>query len=121
MAPLQQVKEKYGFTSLRMDLGPIRCDCCSKTYDGNDHTVLCGPGAFICQECVEVCHEIIADDIKFHAMRPDYKSPVVRREPVLGYRYLVTMGPVGAVRLRLIQAFAMALGTRWPSVQQLYE
>jgi hypothetical protein len=41
--------------------------CCS--FCDRDHTqarkIIAGPSVFICDECVEVCNDIIADDNKF--------------------------------------------------------
>lgn len=38
----------------------IRCSFCSKTQD--DGVILvAGPGVFICEECIALCNEIIAE------------------------------------------------------------
>ena len=40
----------------------LRCSFCSKSQ--NDvHKLIAGPTVYICNECVDVCNEIIADDI----------------------------------------------------------
>ena len=42
----------------------LRCSFCNK--DQNDvRKLIAGPTVFICDECVEVCNDIIADDNKF--------------------------------------------------------
>ncbi len=42
----------------------LRCSFCNK--DQNDvRKLIAGPTVFICDECVEVCNDIIADDTKF--------------------------------------------------------
>jgi ATP-dependent Clp protease ATP-binding subunit ClpX len=42
----------------------LRCSFCNK--DQNDvRKLIAGPTVFICDECVEVCNDIIADDSKF--------------------------------------------------------
>src|SRR5919112_1451618 len=44
----------------------LRCSFCNK--DQNDvRKLIAGPTVFICDECVEVCNDIIADDNKFEA------------------------------------------------------
>ncbi|HVJ26122.1 MAG TPA: ATP-dependent Clp protease ATP-binding subunit ClpX [Vicinamibacterales bacterium] len=44
----------------------LRCSFCNK--DQNDvRKLIAGPTVFICDECVEVCNDIIADDNKFDA------------------------------------------------------
>ena len=40
---------------------PIRCSFCGKTQD-EVNRIIAGPGVYICNECVELCHEIIEDD-----------------------------------------------------------
>ena len=44
----------------------LRCSFCNK--DQNDvRKLIAGPTVFICDECVEVCNDIIADDNRFEA------------------------------------------------------
>ncbi len=44
----------------------LRCSFCNK--DQNDvRKLIAGPTVFICDECVEVCNDIIADDNKFES------------------------------------------------------
>jgi ATP-dependent Clp protease ATP-binding subunit ClpX len=46
------------------DAEVLRCSFCNK--DQNDvRKLIAGPTVFICDECVEVCNDIIADDNKF--------------------------------------------------------
>ena len=40
---------------------PIRCSFCGKSQD-EVNRIIAGPGVYICNECVELCHEIIEDD-----------------------------------------------------------
>ena len=39
----------------------IRCTFCGKQQD-EVHRLIAGPGVYICNECVELCHEIIEED-----------------------------------------------------------
>ena len=39
----------------------VRCSFCNKTQDQVD-TLVAGPGVFICNECVELCREVIEDE-----------------------------------------------------------
>ena len=51
--------------------GPLRCSFCNKSQ----HDVcklIAGPEVFICDDCVEVCKEIIADDTRF--MTPEERK-----------------------------------------------
>ena len=42
----------------------LRCSFCNQ--DQNDvRKLIAGPTVFICDECVEVCNDIIADDNRF--------------------------------------------------------
>ena len=40
---------------------PVKCSFCGK-YQEQVRRLIAGPGVFICDECVELCKEIIADD-----------------------------------------------------------
>ena len=45
----------------------LRCSFCNK--DQNDvRKLIAGPTVFICDECVEVCNDIIADDTRFESL-----------------------------------------------------
>jgi ATP-dependent Clp protease ATP-binding subunit ClpX len=51
-------------TKKTTDSEVLRCSFCNK--DQNDvRKLIAGPTVFICDECVEVCNDIIADDNKF--------------------------------------------------------
>jgi ATP-dependent Clp protease ATP-binding subunit ClpX len=55
----------------------LRCSFCNK--DQNDvRKLIAGPTVFICDECVEVCNDIIADDNKFDktGVRATLPTPV---------------------------------------------
>ncbi len=41
--------------------GQVRCSFCGKAQD-EVHRVIAGPGVYICNECVELCQEIIDED-----------------------------------------------------------
>ncbi len=40
---------------------PIKCTFCGKAQD-EVHRIIAGPGVYICNECVELCQEIIEED-----------------------------------------------------------
>ena len=49
------------------DAEVLRCSFCNK--DQNDvRKLIAGPTVFICDECVEVCNDIIADDSRFESL-----------------------------------------------------
>ena len=53
----------------------LRCSFCNK--DQNDvRKLIAGPTVFICDECVEVCNDIIADDSRFDNRGPQSPLPV---------------------------------------------
>src|SRR3954453_6078228 len=53
----------------------LRCSFCNK--DQNDvRKLIAGPTVFICDECVEVCNDIIADDNRFENRGPRATLPV---------------------------------------------
>ncbi|MFP6572033.1 MAG: ClpX C4-type zinc finger protein, partial [Vicinamibacterales bacterium] len=54
----------------------LRCSFCNK--DQNDvRKLIAGPTVFICDECVDVCNDIIADD-----SRVANKSPLGKNLPI---------------------------------------
>ena len=42
----------------------LRCSFCNKTQE-HVRQLIAGPSVFICDECVQVCNQIIADDVRF--------------------------------------------------------
>ncbi len=53
----------------------LRCSFCNK--DQNDvRKLIAGPTVFICDECVEVCNDIIADDNRFDTRSAQSSLPV---------------------------------------------
>ncbi len=64
---------KDDFTSRRLH----RCSFCGKTQD-QVRRLVAGPNVFICNECVMLCHDIIADDIvsPMNAAAPNADIPL---------------------------------------------
>ena len=61
-------------TTARPDrFGPLRCSFCGKDRE-SVAKLIAGPGVYICNECVDLCTEIIALDIK-PEMRPRHELP----------------------------------------------
>jgi hypothetical protein len=52
--------------SLSTDGQPLRCSFCNKEQDEVEK-LIAGPAVFICDECVHVCNEILADDARIPA------------------------------------------------------
>ena len=48
----------------------IRCSFCGKTQD-QVRRIVAGPNAYICNECVLLCQEIVSDDVDSVAKRGD--------------------------------------------------
>ena len=42
--------------------GTVKCSFCGKSQD-EVHRVIAGPGVYICSECIELCREILEDDV----------------------------------------------------------
>ena len=55
---------------------PYRCSFCGKSQE-QVRKLIAGPTVFICDECVEVCNDIIADDNRFEnrGVRSSLPSP----------------------------------------------
>ena len=66
----------------------LRCSFCNK--DQNDvRKLIAGPTVFICDECVEVCNDIIADDSRFEARGARSSLPVPQEIKKLLDEYVV--------------------------------
>ncbi len=50
-----------------------RCSFCGKSQD-QVRRIIAGPGAYICNECIALCQEIVADDLDVMASAPDLKE-----------------------------------------------
>jgi hypothetical protein len=47
----------------------LRCSFCNKSQR-DVRKLIAGPSVFICDECVQVCTDILADDDRFESSRP---------------------------------------------------
>ena len=47
----------------RDDMNKVRCSFCGKTQD-QVRRIVAGPNAYICNECVLLCQEIVSDDVE---------------------------------------------------------
>ena len=47
----------------------LRCSFCGKTQD-QVRRIIAGPGAYICNECIALCQEIVADDMDIMSPTP---------------------------------------------------
>src|SRR5688500_810594 len=67
----------------------LRCSFCNK--DQNDvRKLIAGPTVFICDECVEVCNDIIADDNRFESRGGARSSlPVPQEHKILLDEYVI--------------------------------
>ena len=54
----------------------IRCSFCGK-YSGEVERMIAGPGVYICNECVELCNEVLDDEPAPRHERPS-KNPAKR-------------------------------------------
>ena len=50
---------------VKIDNNMPRCSFCGKTQD-QVVKLIAGPGAYICNECIELCNDIIEEDILFN-------------------------------------------------------
>jgi len=53
----------------------LRCSFCNKLQN-EVKKLIAGPNVFICDECIEVCSEIIHDDVSFESSSQDKPLPV---------------------------------------------
>src|SRR3990172_8223899 len=86
----------------------LRCSFCNK--DQNDvRKLVAGPTVFICDECVEVCNDIIADDSRFDARAGVRSSLPVPQEVKLTKSNIVLIGQTGTGKTLLAQTLAKLL------------
>ena len=46
------------------DKGQLKCSFCGKTQE-QVRKLVAGPGVYICDECIELCNEIIAEAVSY--------------------------------------------------------
>lgn len=74
------------------DKGPIKCTFCGKSQE-DVHRVIAGPGVYICNECVELCREIIEEDT---VSRPVDLSEVPKPQEIMATLNDYVVGQFGA-------------------------
>ena len=47
----------------KKDEGRLKCSFCGKTQD-QVRKLIAGPGVYICEQCVDLCNEIIEDELE---------------------------------------------------------
>src|SRR6266700_1975754 len=84
----------------------LRCSFCNK--DQNDvRKLIAGPTVFICDECVEVCNDIIADDNRFENRGTRSSLPTPQEIKKFLDEYVI--GPTGTGKTLLAQTLAKLL------------
>ena len=57
----------------------LKCSFCGKSQD-HVKKLIAGPGVYVCDECVDLCNEILDDEFGF---KPDEFSKVFKLEGVM--------------------------------------
>ena len=57
-------KEDKGLSKIE-DVNKIKCSFCGKAQE-QVRRIIAGPGAYICDECIEICVQIINEDFADH-------------------------------------------------------
>lgn len=74
----------------------LRCSFCNKAQT-DVQKLIAGPEVFICDECIGVCNDIIADDARFRRVRNDasIEPPATAAAPVEPTTRIVTCSLCG--------------------------
>ena len=51
----------------------LKCSFCGKTQD-EVNRLIAGPGVYICDECIEVCNEILGSEIEAGAAAEEFED-----------------------------------------------
>ena len=61
--------------------GKVRCSFCHKSED-QVRKLIAGPdGAFICDQCIGICAEILEEEFEMYGQEPDYTSGINLMKP----------------------------------------
>ena len=61
--------------------GKVRCSFCHKSED-QVRKLIAGPdGAFICDQCIGICAEILEEEFEMYGQEPDYASGINLMKP----------------------------------------
>src|SRR5918997_1112613 len=82
----------------------LRCSFCNKDQNDVRKLIAC-PTVFICDECVEVCNDIIADYKRIEIQ----KQPRNRHDVELTKSNILLIGPTGTGKTLLAQTLAKLL------------
>lgn len=55
--------------------GQVKCSFCGKTQD-IVRKLVAGPGVYICDECIELCNEIIEGELEIHSKAENIETPL---------------------------------------------
>jgi hypothetical protein len=88
------VKGNFMFGTKRADGDVLRCSFCHKAQH-EVRKLIAGPTVFICDECVDVCNDIIKDDerMKAEAAATEQLGAAMADPNASGGRRLVTCAP----------------------------
>jgi ClpX C4-type zinc finger protein len=78
LGQVHMFKRKQAQDSTGAPRSVLRCSFCTKSQD-SVNKLIAGPSVFICDECVQVCNDIIADDdrVSASALRATASSEVM--------------------------------------------
>jgi ATP-dependent Clp protease ATP-binding subunit ClpX len=61
--------------------GRVRCSFCNKTEDQVRKLIACPDGAFICDECIGICSEILEEEFQMYEPMNDFGSEINLLKP----------------------------------------
>ena len=64
----------------KKDEGRLKCSFCGKTQD-QVRKLIAGPGVYICEQCVNLCNEIIEDELDSGNLSYDNETEINLLKP----------------------------------------